>query len=438
MKTFRFLTTAILMTIFSGPVLAQQWGTTPEDSVECRKNTSIYSLMYKNNDYVGAYDAWHQVVAKCPQSSKNLYIRGSNIMKMKINAAKRASEKDSLINELMALYDTRIKYFGEVGDNLSRKAMDLEQLKGTNAVAEYYPIYVEAMRQSGGKLDASYAYKYFLATVTYVQANLGDASLVIDAYDQVSSMLDNATRTNPTNAEEIGQYIANTEALFAPYASCDELVNIYNRKFEANSDDVDLLKKITNIMRKKGCTEQELFFKASEQLHKLEPSPSTAFLMAQMCYNSKRYSDAIKYTEEAIKGLTDEDDRYRTYLLMGMAYDGQNSYSAARNAYRNAADVKPTSGEPYLMIAQLYGSNARSIDDGMGGASAYWAAVDKCIKAKNIDQSTKTVESANRLINTYSAHFPKQDKAFMLDLIDGHAFTVPGWIGESTVIRTRK
>lgn len=438
MKTFRILTTTILMTVLSMPVFAQQWGSTPEDSVECRKNTSIYSLMYKNNDYVGAYDAWHKVVVTCPQSSKNLYIRGSNILKMKINAAKRATERDSLINELMALYDTRIKYFGEVGDNLSRKAMDLEQIKGSTAIAEYYPIYVEAMRQSGGKLEASYAYKYFVATVTYVQANLGEASLVIDAYDQVSTLLDNASRNNPANAEEIGQYMTNVEALFAPYASCDELVNIYSKKFDANPDDIDLLKKITGIMRKKGCTEQELFFKTSEQLHKLDPSPSTAFLMAQMCYNNKRYSDAVKYTEEAIKGLTDEEDRYRAYLLMGMAYDGQNSYSAARNAYRNATDIKPTSGEPYLMIAQLYGSNARSVDDGMGGASAYWAAVDKCVRAKSIDQSAKTVEVANRLINTYSAHFPKQDKAFMLDLIDGNSFTVPGWIGESTTIRTRK
>lgn len=426
------------MTALSVPAIAQKWGDTPEDSVDCRKNTSIYSLMYKNNDYVGAYDAWHKVVATCPQSSKNLYIRGSNILKMKINAAKRTTERDSLINELMALYDTRIKYFGEVGDNLSRKAMDLEQLKGTAAVAEYYPIYVEAMRQSGGKLDASYAYKYFVATVAYVQANLGDASLVVDAYDQISTLLDNAARNNPAGAEEIGQYMTNVEALFAPYASCDELVNIYSKKFDANPDDIDLLRKITNIMRRKGCTEQELFFKTSEQLHKLDPSPSTAFLMAQMCYNNKRYSDAIKYTNEAIKGLTDEEDRYRTYLLMGMAYDGQNSYSAARNAYRNASDIKPTSGEPYLMIAQLYGSNARSIDDGMGGASAYWAAVDKCIKAKNIDQSAKTIETANKLIGTYSAHFPKQDKAFMLDLIDGQSFTVPGWIGESTTIRTRK
>ena len=37
----------------------------------------------------------------------------------------------------------------------------------------------------------------------------------------------------------------------------------------------------------------------------------------------------------------------------------------------------------------------------------------------------------------YSAAFPKKNDAFMLDLIDGHSYVVPGWIGKSTIIRTR-
>jgi tetratricopeptide (TPR) repeat protein len=438
MKNFKFLVVTIVLMAATMPANAQKWGTTPEDSIDCIANTSVYREMYKQKDYIGAYDSWHRVVAKCPQSSKNLYICGATILKMKINAAKTAEEKDAYIKELMDLYDTRIKYFGEVGDNLGRKAYDLEQLKGTKAVAEYYPIYQEAIRQGGDKIDPDYAYKFFDATLTYVKAGLGDATLVIDAYDQVSDLLDKAMRDEPAKAEETGKYMAAVENGFAPYATCDQLVSIYSKKFQENPNDVDLLKKITNIMRKKGCTDQDLFFKASEKLHELEPSPNTAFLMAQMCYNKKKYSEAVKYSNEAISGMTDENDKYKSYILLGMAYNGLDNYGAARNAYRNAADVQPSNGEPYLMIAQLYGGSARSVSDGMGGASAFWAAVDKCVRAKNVDSSPKTVETANRLIGIYSSHFPKQETAFMLDLIDGHSFTVPGWIGESTTIRTRK
>ena len=438
MKTFRIFAATLLLTAAALPAMSQKWGSTPEDSVKCIQNTSIYSEMYKMKDYVGAYDAWHQVVKTCPQSSKNLYIRGTNIMHAKIAAAKTAGERDTLIAELMALYDTRIQYFGEEGDNLGRKAHDLEVLKGIQAVGEYYPIYAEAVRLGGDKLDVEYAYLYFNAAVTYVQAGKSEPTLVVDAYDKASDILDKALRNEPDKAEKIAGYVNNVEAAFAPYASCDKLVSIYAKKFEETPEDVDLLKKITNIMRKKGCTEDELFFKASAKLHELEPSPNTAFLMAQMCYNKKQFAEAVKYANEAVQGLEQEDDKYKAYLLLGLSHDGQNAYSSARSAYYKAAEIRPNSGEPYLLIAQLYGSNARSVDDGMGGASAYWAAVDKAVRARNIDSSPANVEAANKLIGTYSAYFPKQETAFMLDLIDGHSFVVPGWIGESTTIRTRK
>lgn len=438
MKTFRIFAAALMLTAASLPAFAQKWGNNPEDSVQCIMNTSVYSEMYKMKDYAGAYDAWRQVVNKCPQSSKNLYIRGVNIMYAKINAAKTEEERAALVNELMALYDTRIKYFGEVGDNLARKAHDLEQLKGVKAVEEYYPIYAEAVRQGGDKLDAEYAYLYFNAAVAYVKAGKSDATLVIDAYDKASDILDKAMRNEPEKAEKIGGYVTNVEVGFAPYASCDQLIGIYSKKFEDNANDVDLLKKITNIMRKKGCTDSELFFKASAKLHELEPSPNTAYLMAQMCYNKKQYGEAVKYASEAVQGLDEDDDKYKAYLLLGLSHDGQNAYGAARSDYYKAAEIRPNSGEPYLLIAQLYGSNARSVNDGMGGASAYWAAVDKAVRARNIDSSPANVEAANKIISSYSAHFPKQETAFMLDLIDGHSFVVPGWIGESTTIRTRK
>lgn len=74
----------------------------------------------------------------------------------------------------------------------------------------------------------------------------------------------------------------------------------------------------------------------------------------------------------------------------------------------------------------------------MGGRSAYWAAVDAARKAISVDGSPENVEAANNLIRSYSGHFPKQDVAFMLDLIDGNSFTVPGWIGVTTTVRTRK
>ena len=73
----------------------------------------------------------------------------------------------------------------------------------------------------------------------------------------------------------------------------------------------------------------------------------------------------------------------------------------------------------------------------MGGRSAYWVAVDEARHAKQVEPTEEIINFADKLIGTYSAYFPKKNDAFMLDLIDGHSYTVPGWIGRSTIVRTR-
>ena len=159
--------------------------------------------------------------------------------------------------------------------------------------------------------------------------------------------------------------------------------------------------------------------------------------MGQMCFSKKKYSEAVKYLSDATKSLDDPKDQYKAYILLGHSYSAQNNYSSARSAFNRAAEINPTTGEPYIQIAYLYAAGSRSVSDGMNGRSAYWAAVDKANKAKSIDSSEEITEAANRIIGQYSAYYPQKADAFMLGLKDGDAYVVPGWIGESTRVRTR-
>lgn len=433
---------AVVMTVMVFSVNAQKWGKTPEDSVQCVLNYSLYYEFYKQKSYVDAYTPWKEVIKYCPARHKNNYVHGAKIMKAKINAAQSAAERDTLIAELMQMYDLRIANFGEAADVTAMKAFDLETFKKQAALPEYYALYAEAVRlavEEKSPLDANYAYKYFEATVNYVLKGYADSSLVVDNYDIASDLLEKELleEKDTTKAANIRKYIANVESAFSPFASCEQLVSIYTKKFKADPTNVTLLKKITNIMMKKGCTNEKLFFEATEALYAIEPSPSTAMRMGQMCVAKEKYGEAIKYLADAAKNLDEVKDKYKAYILLGLAYSGTNSYSAARNAFYEAAKVDPTKGEPYIQIANLYAKGSRSIDDGMSGRSAYWAAVDKAIRAKNIDPSEATVEAANKIISTFSAYYPKKNDAFMLDLIDGNSYYVGGWIGESTTVRTR-
>lgn len=436
MKTIKVLALGLVMAASVLTASAQFKNT--EDSIY-KTNRFLYNEAYKLKQYQDAYEPWKIAVETCPKSTKNLYIQGATILKSLFAQEKDANRRNELLEELMHMYDLRIANYGEAPMVTARKAYDLEQLGGNARLKDYYELYAEAMRLGADQLELAFIERYFDATVKYVTSGNADTTLIVDNYDIASDALEGllSKETDSAKKAELYGVIAHIENRFSPFASCEELVKIYTKKFEANSEDLTLLKKITTILRKKKCMDTELFFAATEKLHALEPSASTAYLMAQMCYNKEKFSDAAKYINDAIKDAEDKD-KYNMYILQGLCNTNTNNYSAARASYNKAAEMEPSKGEPYRLIAQLYAKGAKAVSDGMGGRSAYWAAVDAARKAIAVDDSPENVEAANRLISSYSGHFPKQDEAFMLDLIDGNGFTVPGWIGVSTTVRTRK
>ncbi|MBR5783850.1 MAG: hypothetical protein IKY43_01620 [Bacteroidales bacterium] len=439
MKAIKKIGLALMVSALAISANAQKTGKTPEDSVKCIENLSLYQESYKMKNYADAYGPWKEVLNYCPAYSKNLYIRGVVILKNMMANAKTGEEQKQYIDELMKMYDLRIQYFGEEGANKARKAMDMEQLMGEKAVAEYYKLYEEAVKIDGESLEPSYIYKFFEATIFYVHQKLAEPTLIVDNYDLVSTLLTKAMKATPEKKEEIQKVINNVEAAFSPYASCDQLVEIFSKKFEAAPDDLELLKKITSLLEGNGCTKTDLFFKATEKLHALEPSPKSAYLMGSLCLTREQFSKAVEYLKEAVAGV-EEDQKYQANLRLAYAYQGIKSFSASRSAAYEAAKADPTKGEPYMIIASLYAESAGSCC-GSGPVMsrvAYWAAVDKAIRAKNVENTPEMTERANKFINVYSRHFPNQAEAFMENIIDGSSFTVGGWIGETTTVRTVK
>ncbi len=441
MKKLSFIGLAIAAMLFSTNVKAQKYGATPEDSVKCIQNLAIYLEFFKQNDFVNAYEPWKEIINNCPQSSKNAFIRGATLLKNLIAQKDiTPAHRDSLMDELFGLYDIRIKYFGEEGANKARKAADIELYKGKRAVTTYYPIYAEAIAVGQESVPYDLIQKYFEATVTFVNTvNKDSIDLIVDNYNTASTLLEKQLAANPDNAEKIRPFIAAVEQQFAPYATCEKLEEIFTKKFEATPEDTNLLRKICDLLESKRCIESKLYFDATEQLHKLAPSPKTAYLMGNLCFAKKQYSDAAKYFQEAVNGLTEDKDKFKAYISLAKAYSAAHSYAASRTAAYSAAKLDPTSGEPYLIIANLYAQSAGSCcgDTPVMKRVAYWAAVDKAVKARSIDNSPEIQERANKFISTYSAHFPKKADAFMENIIDGNSFYVGGWIGENTTVRTR-
>ena len=101
------------------------------------------------------------------------------------------------------------------------------------------------------------------------------------------------------------------------------------------------LKKITSLLDKKNCTDNEVFFTAASKLHDLEPTASSSYDMGNTSLAKKNYSAAVEYFTQAIEMTEDLSKKASYYLKLSYSYQMVKSYSKARDAAINASKLKP-------------------------------------------------------------------------------------------------
>ena len=483
MKTKRFVLIAVMigmaMSVSAQEASESKYGA---DSVACVTNLSTYREYFKQWEAakyapesisMEMVTAWREVFLNCPRASQYVYTNGEKIMDYFIRT--NPAQKDAYIDTLCMLMDTRAQYFSvdpktgssQVANIMGRKGL-LIYTYNKNRYEEAYNVLKDAVALDPSQLQGAYLDAYFKATIDMVNNNKAEKMAVINVYQELSEVIDDNIKvlaesvaeleTAKADAETAGDADAvagfdkqiekieksinnnkgtksNLDNLFQPYASCEDLIKVFAAKMAETPDDVTLLKRITTILDKKDCTDSKLFLEAAVKLNELEPSPEASYSLGIKFFKDKKYSDAATFFEQATK-TENNDRRYRAYRNLGMCYENMGSLSRARDIYRKAAQVDPTNGEPYLLIGMLYAGSAKQFSGEIESGAVYWAAVDKCNKAKAIDPSCS--ERANALIRAYSAAFPAMEKIFFNDYSEGQSFNVGGWIGETTTIRAKK
>lgn len=431
-KLISFIVLFASITIASKSVQAQsKWGS---DSASCVKHFSIYREFVKQKNFKDAKESWEWCFSNCPLVSENLYIDGVSIMKTAINGEKKNKERRRrLVDSLFKVYDQRVQYFpAKEGNILGRKAGDMILLI-PDSVEMIYNVLKKSVELSENKSDAYILMSYMQYATKMVEKKIVGKEVVMDVFDKVNDYAEWNIKNKPTDttfkAAKTG-----IEQYFEPYATCPDLIAIFSKKFDANPNDTILLAKITKILDKKKCTDDELFFKATENLHKLSPTAKSAYLMGKLCLSKNQFAKAAEYLNEAAKLFTDNEEKADCYLVLAQAYLETNQFSAARSAAYKVIEFRPSSGYAYMLIGEMYARSAKSCGDNeLTTKVAYWAAVDKFAKARSVDPSLE--KQANEKISFYSRYFPNDETIFFYGLQKGSAYTVGCWIGETTTVR---
>ena len=409
------------------------------DSASCVMHLSLYREFFKQKNYKDAYSHWKWVFNGCPVASQNTYIDGAKLVSAKIDETKDVALRNKLIDTLMMVYDQRITYFDREGYVLGRKGVDLYTYQ-PEKTEQIYQILKKSVELSGNKSEGPSLVYYFRSIIGMVDLNKLDKSAIVDGYDVISEIIDHNIKVNQANPKVLATWEnskGNIESTFEPFATCPDLVAIYEKKFSEKPDDVELLKKITNILERKDCVKSELFFNATKSLHKLEPSAQSAYLMGTLNIEKNDLAKAADYLEEAASLFEDSADKIKALNLLANINFNQRNYSQARTNALKVLQLNPNFGKAYMLIGDLYAaSSSMCTGDDLGGKTVFWAAIDKYLKARSVDPSVEA--DANAKISQYSRHFPPASDLFFRDMIEGTSYTVGCWINETTTIRAGK
>lgn len=431
-----------------------------DDSVTCVVNISLYREFFRQwraSDYSNRMiheiiNPWRWVFNNCPMGSENTYVDGVRIMQWRIENAKNEETRQKLIDTLMMVYDQRLEYFPnfhanhsrggtpQEGSILGRKGVDLYMLD-PERYEDVYRILKRSVELEGNLSDGTVLIYYFRSVIRMARAGSIDSTLIVDVYDQVIDILDynikGLTEQGDTRWVEVYKNVkGNIEATFEPFATCEDMTRIYANKLKQTPDDIELLKKATTMLDRGGCQDDPLYLSASKRLHELDPSPESAFLIGRLLLREEKFNEALPYMTEATQ-MEDKDRAQLAYRVLADIYRILKNYPRARQMALKAIELNPNDGNPYILIGELYASSASDCGDGdFYSKTAYWAAVDKFMRARQVDSSV--ADMANSRIRTYQAYFPTSEAIFFHDYKEGDSFTIECWINETTTIRSAR
>ncbi len=415
-----------------------------EDSISCITHTSLYREFYKQKNIEDALPHWRWVFNNCPLVSQDVYIDGAKIITAKVNDSKDIKIREAYIDTLMMVFENRIRYFGDsltsrTGMVLGQQAIELENYRPTDT-ARIYQCLRKSVEREGINSEALIVSRYFASVNNQVINERLPVDSMAEVYDRLSDIVDQKLEIGKNDTAQANKWLPVKKMLdsqFEPYATCDEIEKIYTRKFKQSPDDTTLLKKITRLLDHKECTDRDLFFQATTNLHKARPTGQSAYLMGKLNMIKGDTQKAESYFGEAIPNLDDVLKAKTCYYLAKINCD-QNSFNEARSYALKSLALNPADGKCYMLIGNLYAANAASCggSDEIASRAAYWVAVDKFIKARNVDPSI--ADEANKAIATYSSYFPTLERLFFNEIKEGSSYNVGCWIGETTIVRASR
>lgn len=397
---------------------------------DCSSTITTYQELIKVKNFSGAFDSWSEVRKNCPKQSETVYTDGVKILQYKIDNAANAEEKETLVRDLMKLYDQYNKHYPATTTDFEiNKAMALHDNK-IDAKGEILNLLDSGFSKATGNINnANAIYTYF--SLCYERYKAGDpkftADYVLDKYTLANAMLTQLqTGTEKATDYKTAQRAINT--LSRDLATCDNLAAYYEKNYEPNKDNNDWLTSALNSLSAR-CSSKPVFNTMAQKLYAVKATSKSAYFMSLANLRQRKFEEAIKFYNEAAELETNPQEKAKLYygLATGLL---ANDLVKSKVALNKALQADPKMGTIYLYLAQAY-ANAVPNDCAkteFEKKAIYYLAIETAKKAAVADPKLKPASdkiAQDLAAKTLTSAEIKTAK------MNGKSVTIGCWINET-------
>ena len=417
----------------------------------CNANLSIAHEAVRAGNYKDAYVPCMAVLKECPTLKYYTFKDATTILTSFLKGIKDRNSADykKYFDELMGVHDLKMHYLPEfakkfkpgqvptVDGALGTKAVDYILYAPNMDLKQAYAWLTQSVNSTKGDTEGAILHYFLEISMKMVQADSNHTDQFFQDYLDASKYVDEAiaNETKPNKQEALKNVKENLVAMFinSGVADCESLQNIYGAKVEENKGDSTFLKKTIAILKMMKCNESEVYFRASEYMYQINPTPDAAVGVAYMYYKKGDYNMAVQFFDEALNNETDPATKSEMAYAAALALLSAKKYSQARSYCQKAISFNESFGDAYILMAQAIAGAPNWSDEPALNKCTFFLVIDKLQRAKQVNP--ECAERAQELINTYAKYTPATKDLFMLGIKAGDRVTIGGWIGESTVVR---
>ena len=445
MKKITFLLAAVLF-------LATAETNAQDTERECAIKANLFNGDYSSKNYDAALVNLNWLLDNCADKYVSMYQRGDVIAKKKY---KTESDKTAALALIKRIYNQRLEYFPK--RNPAKVHSDYATFLADNGLAsenEVFSLLEKGYNISPRDMGVKNIFKYFKGVTERNKDT--NPQKVFDTYDDVlesvgekledyskklveltkdsTRVLDKKekkkVRAYTLNSKALGQVEGGLDAIISKLATCERLVPLYKRDFEANKTNAIWLKRAVSRMFNKGCQSDPLFETLAKAYAEAVPSPDAYTFYAGILEKNGDTKGAIEMRDKAFELETDPLKKAKYKLKFAYAAKARGQKGKARSLAREALKFNPNFGKAYLFIGSLYASSVNSCGKSeFEKRMVYVAALNKAQRAAAVDPSISS--SARKYIRSYRANVPSKKVIFTAGITPGSKHTIKCWIGET-------